>query len=74
MKERVKGYLEYKLDLELCGVNTFEKDKEVRRKYERYLQDKQQANNTIPTRNTNETTKTNDSSNLLEHKKREDKG
>ena len=70
MKERVKGYLEYKLDLELCGVNTFEKDKEVRRKYERYLQDKQQANNTIPTRNTNETTKTNDSSDLLEYKER----
>jgi len=70
VKERVKGYLEYKLDLELCGVNTFEKDKEVRRKYERYLQDKQQANNTIPTRNTNETTKTNDSSDLLEYKER----
>ena len=70
MKERVKGYLEYKLDLELCGVNTFEKDKEVRRKYERYLQDKKQANNTIPTRNTNETTKTNDSSDLLEYKER----
>ena len=74
MEERVKGYLEYKLDLELCGVNTFEKDTEIRKRYEKYLQDKQQANNNIPTRKTNETTKTNDSTNLLEHKKREDKG
>jgi hypothetical protein len=26
MKERIKSYLEFKLDLELCGVSTFEKD------------------------------------------------
>ena len=42
MKERIKGYLEYKLDLELCGVNTFEKDHEIRKRYEKYLQDQQQ--------------------------------
>ena len=28
--ERIKGYLEYKLDLELCGVNTFEKDDKIK--------------------------------------------
>jgi len=43
MKERIKGYLEYKLDLELCGVNTFEKDHEIRKRYERYLKDRQQS-------------------------------
>ena len=42
MKERIKGYLEYKLDLELCGVNTFEKDDQIRKRYEKYLQDQQQ--------------------------------
>ena len=41
--ERIKGYLEYKLDLELCGVNTFEKDHEIRKRYERYIKDKQQS-------------------------------
>ena len=45
MKERIKGYLEYKLDLELCGVNTFEKDHEIRKRYERYIKDKQQRLN-----------------------------
>tara|TARA_R100001086_G_scaffold38863_1_gene17206 strand:- start:272 stop:442 length:171 start_codon:yes stop_codon:yes gene_type:complete len=40
--KRIKGYLEYKLDLELCGVNTFEKDHEIRKRYEKYLQDQQQ--------------------------------
>ena len=40
--ERIKGYLEYKLDLELCGVNTFEKDDKIRERYEQYLKDKQQ--------------------------------
>jgi len=72
MKERIKGYLEYKLDLELCGVNTFEKDDQIRKRYEKYLQDQQQANNDIPTSDTNETTKTTNSTNLLEHKEREE--
>ena len=72
MKERIKGYLEYKLDLELCGVNTFEKDHEIRKRYEKYLQNQQQANNDIPTSDTNETTKTTNSTNLLEHKEREE--
>ena len=68
---RIKGYLEYKLDLELCGVNTFEKDDQIRKRYEKYLQDQQQTNNDIPTNDTNETTKTTNSTNLLEHKERE---
>jgi len=52
--KRIKGYLEYKLDLELCGVNTFEKDHKIR---------------DIPTSDTNETTKTTNSTDLLEYKK-----
>ena len=71
MKERIKGYLEYKLDLELCGVNTFEKDYEIRKRYEKYLQDQQQTNNDIPTSNTNKAAKKTDSTNLLEYKERE---
>ena len=71
MKERIKGYLEYKLDLELCGVNTFEKDDQIRKRYEKYLQDQQQTNNDIPTSDTNKTSKTTDSSNLLEYKERD---
>jgi hypothetical protein len=70
MKERIKGYLEYKLDLELCGVNTFEKDDKIRERYEQYIKDQQQADNDIPTSDTNETTKTTDSTDLLEYKKR----
>jgi len=69
MKERIKGYLEYKLGLELWGVNTFEKDDKIREIYEQYLKDQQQAHNNIPTSDTNETTKTTDSTDLLEYKK-----
>jgi CRISPR/Cas system-associated protein Cas7 (RAMP superfamily) len=69
MKERIKGYLEYKLDLELCGVNTFEKDDKIRERYEQYIKDQQQANNDIPTSDTNKATKTTDSTDLLEYKK-----
>jgi len=69
MKERIKGYLEYKLDLELCGVNTFEKDDKIRERYEQYIKDQQQADNDIPTSDTNETTKTTNSTDLLEYKK-----
>jgi hypothetical protein len=65
---RIKGYLEYKLDLELCGVNTFEKDDQIRKRYEKYLQDQQQDDNDIPTSDTNKTSKATDSTNLLEHK------
>ena len=68
MKERIKGYLEYKLDLELCGVNTFEKDDKIWQRYQQYLKDQQQANNDIPTSDTNETTKTTNSTDLLEYK------
>ena len=62
--------MEYKLDLELCGVNTFEKDDQIRKRYEKYLQDQQQANNDIPTSDTNETTKATDCTDLLEYKER----
>jgi hypothetical protein len=58
MKERIKGYLEYKLDLELCGVNTFEKDHEIRKRYEKYLKDKQQSIKTNSREDNNKTTKT----------------
>ena len=69
MKERIKGYLEYKLDLELCGVNTFEKDDKIWQRYQQYLKDQQQVDNDIPTSDTNETTKTTNSTDLLEYKK-----
>ena len=51
--ERMKGYLEYKLDLELCGVNTFEKDDKIRERYKQYLKDKQQNIKTNSKDNTN---------------------
>jgi hypothetical protein len=41
--ERLKGYLEFKLDLELCGVNTFEKDDKIRERYEKYIENRQQS-------------------------------
>ena len=56
--ERIKGYLEYKLDLELCGVNTFEKDHEIRKRYEQYLKNKQQSIKTNSREDNNKTTKT----------------
>ena len=58
MKEKIKGYLEYKLDLELCGVNTFENDHEIRERYERYIKDKQQSIKTNSREDNNKTTKT----------------
>ncbi len=56
--KRIKSYLEYKLDLELCGVNTFEKDHEIRKRYEKYLKDKQQSIKTNSREDNNKTTKT----------------
>ena len=41
--KRLKGYLEFKLDLELCGVNTFEKDDKIRERYEKYIENRQQS-------------------------------
>ena len=58
MKERIKGYLEFKLDLELCGINTFEKDHEIRKRYERYIKDKQQSIKTNSREDNNKATKT----------------
>lgn len=40
--ERIKSYLEFKLDLELSYYNTFEKDETVRKLYKKYIKDKQQ--------------------------------
>ena len=40
---RIKSYLEFKLDLELCGVNTFEKDDKIRERYEKYIENRQQS-------------------------------
>jgi len=70
--KKIKGYLEYKLDLELCGVNTFEKDDKIRERYKQYIKDQQQTINDIPTSDTNKATKTTDSTDLLEYKKREE--
>ena len=56
--KRIKSYLEYKLDLELCGVNTFEKDHEIRKRYEKYLKDKQQSIKTNSREDNNKATKT----------------
>jgi hypothetical protein len=33
-KGRLKSYLEYKLDLELCGIDTFDKDDKIRERYD----------------------------------------
>lgn len=55
--KRIKGYLEYKLDLELCGVNTFEKDDQIRKRYEKYLQDQQQNIKNNSRDDNNKTTK-----------------
>jgi len=53
MKERIKGYLEFKLDLELCGVNTFEKDDKIRERYEKYIENRQQSIETNSKTNNN---------------------
>jgi hypothetical protein len=68
--ERLKGYLEFKLDLELCGVNTFEKDDKIRERYEKYIENRQQSIETNSKTNNNKKRKRVLRKNILEHKKR----
>ena len=50
---KIKDYLEYKLDLELCGIDTFEKDDKIRERYAKYIEDQKQVVIKLPTKNTN---------------------
>ena len=70
MKERIKGYLEFKLDLELCGVNTFEKDDKIRERYEKYIKNRQQSIEANSKTNNNKERKRVLRKNILEHKER----
>ena len=79
--ERIKGYLEYKLDLELCGVNTFERDDKIRERYEQYLKeisvrkhskDKQQDIKTNSKKDNNKKRQYNLCKNTLEYKERKE--
>jgi len=66
--ERLKGYLEFKLDLELCGVNTFEKDDKIRERYEKYIENRQQSIEANSKTNNNKKRKRVLRKNILEHK------
>lgn len=70
MKGYIKSYLEFKLDLELCGVYTFEKDDKIRERYAKYIEDQKQVVVKLPTKNTNKKNKIIISKNLLELKKK----
>lgn len=70
MKGYIKSYLEFKLDLELCGVYTFEKDDKIRQKYDKYIEDQKQVVVQLPRKNTNKKDKIVISKNLLELKKK----
>lgn len=79
--ERIKGYLEYKLDLELCGVNTFERDDKIRERYEQYLKeisvrkhskDKQQDIKTNSKKDNNKKRQHKLCQNALEYKERKE--
>jgi hypothetical protein len=52
-KGRLKSYLEYKLDLELCGIDTFEKDDKIRERYAKYIEDQKQVVVKLPRQYTN---------------------
>lgn len=71
--ERLKGYLEFKLDLELCGVNTFEKDDKIRERYEKYIENRQQSIEANSKTNNNKKRKRVLRKNILEHKERKTK-
>ena len=71
--ERLKGYLEFKLDLELCGVNTFEKDDKIRERYEKYIENRQQSIEANSKTNNNKERKRVLRKNILEHKERKTK-
>ena len=68
--ERIKGYLEFKLDLELCGVNTFEKDDKIRERYEKYIENRQQSIEANSKTNNDKERKRVLRKNILEHKER----
>ena len=68
--ERLKGYLEFKLDLELCGVNTFEKDDKIRERYEKYIENRQQSIEANSKTNNDKERKRVLRKNILEHKER----
>jgi len=67
---RIKGYLEFKLDLELCGINTFEKDDKIRERYAKYIEDQKQVVIKLPRQYTNKKNKIIIGKNLLELKKK----
>jgi len=70
MKGYIKSYLEFKLDLELFGVYTFEKDDKIRQRYAKYIEDQKQVVVKLPRKNTNKKNKIIISKNLLELKKK----
>jgi hypothetical protein len=69
---RIKSYLEFKLDLELCGVNTFEKDDKIRERYEKYIKNRQQSIEANSKTNNNKTRKRVLRKDTLEHKERKE--
>ena len=70
MQGRLKSYLEYKLDLELCGIDTFEKDDKIRERYDQYIKDQKQVVIKLPRQYTNKNNKIIVGKNLLELKKK----
>jgi len=70
MQEGLKSYLEYKLDLELCGIDTFEKDDKIRERYDQYIEDQKQVVIKLPRQYTNKKNKIIIGKNLLELKKK----
>ena len=70
MQESLKSYLEYKLDLELCGIDTFEKDDKIRERYAKYIEDQKQVVIKLPRQYTNKKNKIIIGKNLLELKKK----
>jgi len=43
--KKVMSYYEFKLTKEFHYENTFERDKEIQKQYEKYLQQQQEVNN-----------------------------
>jgi len=70
MQEGLKSYLEYKLDLELCSIDTFEKDDKIRERYAKYIEDQKQVVIKLPRQYTNKKNKIIIGKNLLELKKK----
>jgi hypothetical protein len=57
MVRKLQTYYEFKLNLELCNVNTFEKDDEIRKLYDQYIKDRQQTVVQMPIKHTNKAIK-----------------